>query len=371
LVTLFATPPSVFVVSSQYLSVSDSAAHAQLLEAGGASRRAVTATPHAAACSEEAGASSTAALLASPDACYVASSKSYVREWRLWEDVSVRGEASWPAAINEEEESVHAKRFDGILPLLQQQEADQQAAGLKASTAAAGQEAAAEAAEAAAEAADETIVPNVDGEGGRKRRRATDVHGNLEADVDMGDDAETTDDATTSSEEAAFTITATNSYTKKKSVSSEYAWSYVVEPYRTTTLAVVDPAEGSSYEWTVDGHIQGYGASVEVVFMEIGYHVVKIQELVAVASSSSSSNGSRKYRRSLLPMGSDSAVSTGGDDAAAVAGVTVATSNKVVVKLMSKYVRREVRGLTDADREAWLSAVQVMQRVPTHTGQAL
>jgi hypothetical protein len=47
------------------------------------------------------------------------------------------------------------------------------------------------------------------------------------------------------------------------------------------------------------------------------------------------------------------------------------TVTSVAVRVMVKYVRREVRRLTDADREAWLSAVQVLQHVPTSAGQEL
>jgi hypothetical protein len=155
---------------------------------------------------------------------------------------------------------------------------------------------------------------------------------------------------------AAFSVKAYNSYTKATGGMSnpEYAWSYVVEPYRATTLEVEDPVEGATYEWTVDGHLQGYGTSVEVLFMEIGYHVVKVEELVSTTASEALAWSFEKGVWTL-----------------AAAEPAAVVSNKVSLKLMAKYVRREVRSLTDADREAWLSAVMVMQRVPTVAGQSL
>jgi len=262
--------------------------------------------------------------------------------------------------VNEKEELLHAKRFDGVVPLLLQEELDAAAAQTKSGG---------------------DLTMGLEAEGGRK---LADVSGNLEprdfvTAAAAASAARAGDAAAEEEVEAAFSITAVNSYTKSgNAVSSEYPWNYVVEPYRTTTLSIVDPVEGASYEWTVDGHVHGYGASVDALFMEVGYHVVKVQELFADAAAAQTvARRRRRLAAEHRRLGStdDAAAAASEDDAseddASEDDAAAATSNKVVVKLMAKYVRREVRALTDADREAWLSAVSVMQRVPTHVGQAL
>ena len=90
---------------------------------------------------------------------------------------------------------------------------------------------------------------------------------------------------------------------------------------------------------------------MDVVFSEVGYHVVAVERLAATADTDAGSSSSSS---------SDTALA-----------LATAASATVVTKVMVKYVRREVRSLTDADREAWLSAVQVLQHVPTSAGQSL
>jgi len=402
--------------STKYLNSVERAARVLTLDEESSDRYPL-ATPHADACSEDSSSQGSA--------CYSETTKTYEREWRLWAGLE-RDASSWPRPMNEDEEEVHAARFDGVTPLLLVQ------------------------------ASSNKLPSYVDGEGGRRKltthdfrrrmsthsedprevkvhasvqareadrrgRRAralTDVHGNLEVGLDeydakgatlkpsgeqQGDGSPSAstqggvlgtggtsvtatekDDSSSSSAtsdssitataapsattdstaydddqeagDAAFSVKAFNSYTKSGGGLSnpEYAWSYVVEPYRATTLEVEDAVEGATYEWTVDGHLQGYGTSVEVLFMEIGYHVVKVEELV---STKASADLAWSFESGVWSLGSATAASV--------------VSNKVSLKLMAKYVRREVRSLSDADREAWLSGVMVMQRVPTLVGQSL
>lgn len=144
---------------------------------------------------------------------------------------------------------------------------------------------------------------------------------------------ETTDDDST------LSLVAYNSYTQSKvaigeTSNSEYPWGYIVEPYRATTLELQSTTSGASYRWMVDGHLHGFGTSVEALFTEIGYHIVKVEESIVESDGTTS-------------------------------------VNKLVVKVMCKYVRREIRGLSNLDREAWLSAVQVIQHVPTTVGRSI
>jgi len=73
-------------VRAQYLSVSEDSLQEQLSETA---RRAVTATPHAAACTPG------GTVRSSADACFSADTKTYTREWRLWE--GLERDHTWPA----------------------------------------------------------------------------------------------------------------------------------------------------------------------------------------------------------------------------------------------------------------------------------
>lgn len=125
-----------------------------------------------------------------------------------------------------------------------------------------------------------------------------------------------------------------NHYTEDNPIESgtkyRYPWTNVAEPYKTTTLAVKTPVEGAWYKWMVDGHVQGYGAVVECLFTDVGSH-----DVVVIEKASS------------------------GDTAFLTA------------KVMVKYVRREIRSLTDIDREKFFNAVHIMARVPTEVGQKM
>jgi hypothetical protein len=123
---------------------------------------------------------------------------------------------------------------------------------------------------------------------------------------------------------------------------SRYPWKYVAEPYRPSrlTIDVGSFSEEETYtsdsvtwfKWLVDGHVQGYGDSIDVLFSELGEHEIVV----------------------------------------AMKGADIEASPKFVVfKVMVKYVRREIRRLTDLDRESYFNAVQLMSYVPTEVGQSL
>lgn len=144
----------------------------------------------------------------------------------------------------------------------------------------------------------------------------------------------------TESTDSTLSLITYNSYTRAKAESGtttsneEYPWRYMVEPYRASTLQLQNTVSGATYRWTVDGHIHGFGTSIEALFTDIGYHMVKIEEMIVEDDGST-------------------------------------TTNKLAVKVMCKYVRREIRSISDLDREAWLSAIQVIQHVPTIVGKSI
>ena len=84
------------------------------------------------------------------------------------------------------------------------------------------------------------------------------------------------------------------------------------------------------YKWIVDDHVQGYGTSVDVMWTSVGWKGVALVE---------KANGT--------------------------------TTCVLAIRVMVKYVRREIRSLSDRDRETFLQAAMVLQRVPTEVGQRM
>jgi len=245
--------------------------------------------------------------------CYSEKNSGYFREWLLWKDVDITSEDEWAAPINEFEEQIHAQRFNGVLPKLQQN-------ALNALHA----DSVSDVDPAVLDAAMKSMtVPakDADGEGGRRLDK-----------VDTFMNPKEEEEANEEAEEAANTLDlfTSNSYTKNLEVNDEYPWTKMVEPYRVSTLELSGTDSSATYRWHIDDHVHGYGTSVEALFTDIGYHAVKVEEMV------------------------DSVI-----------------TKTLVVKVMCKYVRREIRSLSNLDRETWLSAVAVLQHVPTVAGQAL
>jgi len=268
-------------------------------------------------------------------------------------------------------------RWDGVTPLLAVEAAAEEAAEAAAEAveaeASLSETAAAKEAEAALEEAQP--IPSSAGEGGRRDRRLADVSGRFSSSEQRAASWKHFEAASSSVvETSAFSLEASNSYSRKTNgYSTEYPWQVIAEPYRTTTLNVVESdttaSAGATYRWTVDGHLHGFGSSVDVSFSEIGYHVVAVERLMPIATTSSSSTSSSSS--SFVATPSSSSLSSSEFAVHRLALSLAAGSAKVVAKVMCKYVRREVRSLLDADREAWFSAVQVLQHVPTSAGQEL
>jgi hypothetical protein len=125
-------------------------------------------------------------------------------------------------------------------------------------------------------------------------------------------------------------VVATNEYSEISPVYTPH-FEVLVEPFRETVLTAYDSypeIDGVRYEWLVNANHIGEGESIRFQFNILG----KIPLTV---------------RRQL--------------NGAVLAEKTVAAS--------CKYVRREIRTLTEADREVFFSAVSVLQNVPTEEGQ--
>lgn len=114
-----------------------------------------------------------------------------------------------------------------------------------------------------------------------------------------------------------------------------YKWEYVVEPYRLSTLSVEQAADGSDYFWTISIHGEpvsnSEGYSTVFIFTEPGseYDV----ELKRVEYHPTGPLIHFRHAR-----------------------------------CMCKYVKREIRALTDEDRESYFRAMEVVARTPMNPG---
>lgn len=134
--------------------------------------------------------------------------------------------------------------------------------------------------------------------------------------------------------ESQLTLTVLNAYTRTSPIQTgkfAYPWWYLAEPFKAHALSAVNGVDpGAWYKWVVDDHTQGYGATCDVLWTSLGWKsVVLIEKL----------NGT--------------------------------TTCTIAAKVQVKYARREIRSLTDQDRETFFQAAMVLQRVPTEVGQRL
>jgi len=148
------------------------------------------------------------------------------------------------------------------------------------------------------------------------------------------------------SDSTSLDIVLENDYTRVRPIDTgrefTYPWKYFAETYKPTRMSVIGAKSTSSYKWIVDGHVQGFGSSVDVNFPVVGYHDVVVVE---------KANAHDEKLEGTMESGQE--------------------VHAVAFKVMVKYTRREVRSLTDLDREKFFTAMQIMSRVPTTVGQQL
>jgi len=119
-----------------------------------------------------------------------------------------------------------------------------------------------------------------------------------------------------------------NSYTKLSPITNS-PWRYLAEPYREATLSILETSSTDNpdrYRWEINGE-EKTGSTISHTFYTIGKHSVKVTD-------------------SEL----DQTFST---------------------EVMVKYVRREIRALSDQDRSDTLDALETIYRVSTDEGKAL
>jgi len=118
-----------------------------------------------------------------------------------------------------------------------------------------------------------------------------------------------------------------NLYTKNSPI--QYSpWDYLAEPYREATLSIREAfSEGDSnpdrYLWTIDGE-KKTGSTISHTFTSVGKKPVSVTD--------------------------------------------TETGKIFSTEVMVKYVRREIRSLTDKDRNDMLDALETIYRLPTEEG---
>ncbi|CAM9867117.1 unnamed protein product, partial [Ascophyllum nodosum] len=159
----------------------------------------------------------------------------------------------------------------------------------------------------------------------------------------------------------AMSVQVYNAYREEGSIKL-YPWEHVAEPHRTTMLGVTSWSREAlssevEFRWKIDGVSAGSGSSVDVVFSSPGFYECSVSAIRTAPSGASGAKPAviRAREGNVPPVA----------PAATEEIVAVEHSFNVTVK----YVRREVRSLTDFDREKFFNAVSVLQRVPSAVGQ--
>ena len=130
-------------------------------------------------------------------------------------------------------------------------------------------------------------------------------------------------------------------YNPLDQAASWYPWDYIAEPHKTTHLAVVDCSSDAVYSWAVTHHAAGYPTPVRTLSDSTGCEVKLVM----------------------------TAVSTMHKVAIDLARGDGATSQHTI-EVMCKYVRREIRDLTESDRERYFRAMAAVAKTDLETGIA-
>eukprot|EP00903_Cladosiphon_okamuranus_P022443 g20643.t1 len=138
-----------------------------------------------------------------------------------------------------------------------------------------------------------------------------------------------------------------------------YPWHLLAEPYKTSVLTIDTLEDGfeANVRWTIDGIEVGTGAAVNTVFETPGAYPCS----VTVSYSLPSPSEDRENPKTDV-QGSGNRPN---DTPKPFVPDTMTHDFEVNVK----YVRREIRDLTDRDRETFFNAVSVLQRVPSAVGR--
>ncbi|KAJ8604299.1 hypothetical protein CTAYLR_002527 [Chrysophaeum taylorii] len=143
-------------------------------------------------------------------------------------------------------------------------------------------------------------------------------------------------------------------------------WQHIVEPHRETRLtALLDGRECAERcrngDWEIDGVAGTPGDATTHTFTSTGFHVVRFKlDSARPTSKRRGGNAMTRWATRLLSPSKEEENNR------------VAASDFVVVedRVMCKWVRRELRSLSEADRELFFATMHALWLVPTKAGQA-
>lgn len=151
------------------------------------------------------------------------------------------------------------------------------------------------------------------------------------------------------SDSSSLAVKATNEYGEFDRVAlALYGLEMIVEPYRETTLSVEGGASSTStlFHWRI---VESDDSGIPLVNADPVFDVVGGREVVVMLTIPGG-----VYLLTVEELPRD--------------GTTVAQGT---VKINCKYVRREIRDLSEVDRVGFLDALKVYYTVPTDVGKAL
>ncbi|CAM9196291.1 unnamed protein product [Pylaiella littoralis] len=151
---------------------------------------------------------------------------------------------------------------------------------------------------------------------------------------------------------------------QRQQLLNAYNLENLAEPYRPTVMQVAEPwhgellRQGKTLRWEVDGVVVGVGFSLEITFETIG-------TLKCSATPFSADDAESELPRRV---GGFKDVASGGGVGETDGSFTVEPRE---FEVTVRYVRREIRDLTDRDREIFFNAISVLQRVPSAVGREI
>eukprot|EP00752_Nemacystus_decipiens_P013022 g11520.t1 len=196
--------------------------------------------------------------------------------------------------------------------------------------------------------------------------------------------------------DAMMQVLVTNNYQRDDgSTKRMYPWEHVAEPTRDTRLEILswpgrDDGAALDYIWRVRGEVVGMGTTISTIFPSPGVYECSVntfKRAKQVLEGGGDDDGAHAeagdeqraaetaYRdppstrnSGRADVAAAAAAADDDDDDDAVAG-NASRGNQLDFVVTVKYVRREIRALTDRDRETFFNAVSVMQRVPSAVGR--
>ena len=160
-------------------------------------------------------------------------------------------------------------------------------------------------------------------------------------------------------------------------VGEGYPWKQgpIVEPHRVTTLvvenaAIADGTTTFAYEWRVEGGrvLSASGERVDAVFGEVGTFPLELNEFATSAGGTGFATASAPVddEPGGDVVGSHPGIGPGGDGDVALVASASATASRRAARgtLHVRYVRREIRALSDVDRERFFAACHTVYTTP-------